>query len=99
MRVLLRYQWPGNVRELRSAIEYALIHCRGGAIEGADLPPELAGEGEAAPPHDRALAKRERILIALERAGGNRKAAAQLLGVSRATLYRHLNELGISLQS
>ncbi|PON19401.1 hypothetical protein C2W62_02810 [Candidatus Entotheonella serta] len=42
MRYLLDYAWPGNVRELRSAIEYAVIRCRGAVIPADDLPPEAA---------------------------------------------------------
>lgn len=42
MQCFLRYSWPGNVRELKRALEYALIHCRGGSVLPTDLPPELS---------------------------------------------------------
>ena len=93
MRLLTSHPWPGNVRELKSAIEIAVIRCRGIVLSAGDLPPEVAGDepvptGMAEPgwPED----DRERLLEALRRAGGKRAAAARLLGVSRATFYRHL---------
>jgi PAS domain S-box-containing protein len=92
MRVLMNHAWPGNVRELRNAVEFAVIACRGPAIQPTDLPPELAevpARPEPARPYDEKIEK-ARILDALERAGGNRGQAAKLLGISRATFYRHL---------
>ncbi len=100
MRYLLDYAWPGNVRELRSAIEYAVIRCRGAVIPADDLPPELH---EAAPfqPRfeDTPLDEKQRLLAALEQARGNRTAAARLLGMSRATFYRRLASFGIPRSS
>jgi PAS domain S-box-containing protein len=99
MRQLARYDWPGNVRELRSAIEHAVVHCRGNRIEINDLPPELL----AAVPASRPIAdarpagtERDRIIAVLQRTGGNRARAARFLGIGRATLYRRLDELGIN---
>ena len=96
MRTLLDYEWPGNVRELRSAIECAIIRCKGAVIECSDLPDEiLATSGPApagGPPSDD---ERQRLMAALQAAKGNRVAAARLLGISRATLYRRLSELHI----
>jgi len=88
---LLRYPWPGNVRELKSAIDFAVIRCRGAEILGEDLPPEVAGNTGGIEP----TGEPERLLAALRHCGGNRTRAAQLLGISRATFYRRLNELGI----
>lgn len=90
MRVLTGYAWPGNVRELRSALEFAVIRARGEKVEPHDLPPELD-----ALPADAEAAERRRYEDALERAGGNRTRAAEQLGVSRATLYRRLTQLGL----
>jgi PAS domain S-box-containing protein len=96
MERLLTYAWPGNVRELRSAIEFAVIHCRGPVIQVEDLPPECG----AAPvlsflgsetPHD----EKQRLLAALAQTRGNRTVAARLLGMSRATFYRRLASLHI----
>jgi transcriptional regulator with GAF, ATPase, and Fis domain len=46
MNALQRHSWPGNVRELKSAIEHAVIRCKGPVICLRDLPPELRGEGD-----------------------------------------------------
>jgi len=93
VRCMLEYNWPGNVRELANAIEYAMIHSPGSIIEASSLPPEVRASVAAdllpdGLPDD----ERERILAALQHTEGNRKAAAKLLGISRATFYRRLTE-------
>ena len=91
MRRLLAYTWPGNVRELKHAVEHAVIHAGGAEIRLEHLPPEVA---EAREERDE-RSEPELISAALEEAGGNRKRAAELLGMSRSTLYRRLERLGI----
>jgi DNA-binding NtrC family response regulator len=97
MRQMVDYPWPGNVRELRNAVASALIQATGATLHARDLPPELSGTSlsflDAAPdaPPDAA----ERIRAALQQTDGNRSAAADLLGISRSTLYRRLDEYGI----
>ena len=88
---LLTHDWPGNVRELKHAVEFSAIRCRGTQIELTDLPPEVA----AGPPDSRPTSEPDRIRAALRESGGNRKKAARILGLSRATLYRRLKQLGI----
>jgi DNA-binding NtrC family response regulator len=96
MQAMLTYEWPGNVRELKNALGYAVIHCAGGAVDLEDLPPEVlvrtppAGAARTLPSDER-----EWIVDALARAGGDRKVAAALLGMSRATLYRRIAHYGI----
>jgi DNA-binding NtrC family response regulator len=100
MARLIEHPWPGNVRELKSAIEYATIHCRTPSILQRDLPPELLGIDPSVTaefPRDLVVDPRQTVLDALERAGGNRSKAARLLGISRATFYRRLEELDIAL--
>ena len=98
LRLLTGYPWPGNVRELRSAIEFAVIRCRGAVIQADDLPPEifepanLASALSTDPLND----EKVRLLDALGRSRGNRARAARLLGISRATLYRRLSDLKIN---
>ena len=99
---LLAYDWPGNVRELRSCVDFALIHCLGDSIQVNDLPPEIRNQRLGDLPNTGlGLAliddERQRILQALKTAGGNRTKAVQLLGISRATFYRRLQELGIEI--
>jgi DNA-binding NtrC family response regulator len=104
LRMLDRYTWPGNVRELENAIERALTLAKGGMILPSDLPTEVLGassgapapEGSALAPlcHDRpTLAELERryIELVLRETGGNKKRAAEILGIDRRTLYRTLD--------
>jgi len=101
--LLLRYQWPGNVRELRTAVEHAVVLCRGDRITARDLPPSLH-EGLAGAPEEKDArrllardsltlkeAERELIIRALKAAGGSRTLAAKQLGMSRRTLHRKLH--------
>jgi transcriptional regulator with PAS, ATPase and Fis domain len=112
MRVLDEYPWPGNVRELRNALEYAYVIGEGPVLEAADLPLEIAEPGtapelaetvrtNAAPPAQSAAepAAVTRIRRALERASGHRGRAAQILGVSRVTLWRRMRELGLHAEN
>ena len=98
MRLLLEYPWPGNVRELRNAIEYAVIHARTSILHEEDLPPEIQHHSV----HQLNLRvpidtddEKSLIMAALEKTGGNRKEAARVLGISRATFYRRLEEYDI----
>ena len=94
LRRLLDYDWPGNVRELRNALEAALIRASGRILRVDDLPPELRDASPTAP--SSASDEAERIRAALEQTDGNRTEAAELLGISRATLYRRLDEYDIA---
>jgi transcriptional regulator with PAS, ATPase and Fis domain len=104
LTVLERHDWPGNVRELRNVLAYAYAIGDGPILQPNDLPPELldpglGGPSEAAPatdqPDDGATPEARRIRAALARAGGSRTRAAQLLGMSRVTLWRRMRELGV----
>ena len=102
-RALMAYAWPGNVRELKNAMESA--YCVGdGEIAVDELPHELGGEEPLSGPPPttrerleaqmRAL-KRQEVLDALERCGGNQTRAAKMLGISRRKLVYLLNELDL----
>ncbi|WP_305043755.1 sigma-54 dependent transcriptional regulator [Geoalkalibacter sp.] len=98
-RMFLAYDWPGNVRELEHVLEHAFILCDGPLVTAADLPPELLcatprgtrQEGRADADFAQTLRR------ALESAGGNKAKAARLLGISRRTLYRKLEDFKIAL--
>jgi len=96
---MLDYEWPGNVRELRNALEAALVRAQGDVLRAEHLPPEIrtAGASSSADGTEKSSAddEAERIRAALEQTGDNRSEAAELLGISRATLYRRLDEYGI----
>ncbi len=102
---LCRHNWPGNVRELENAIERAVAVAKGGIILHSDLPFEVQGQGLPAPGgliDDRPpLAELERryIALVLAEAGGNKKKAAEKLGIDRRTLYRALERSGTSTSS
>ena len=110
-RVLAAGQWEGNVRELRNVIERACILVDGDLITERELAvsmPDLAASpAPAEQAHAPALpavadkdllatVEREHIQRALVRAGGNKKAAAKMLGLSRRALYRRLERLDLS---
>ncbi len=84
-----RHGWPGNVREMENCIKRAVIMSDGNRIEAADL--DLPGAQQEAEPLNlrqvREAAEREAVLRALARVDGNIARAAELLGVSRPTLY------------
>ena len=93
--ILMKYEWPGNVRELKNAIEFAVIHCQNPMIHPHDLPPEILETLQPQFPSQLSHSKptnKERILEALDQTNGNRRQAAQLLGISKATFYRRLSE-------
>ena len=93
---LARYPWPGNIRELKSVIEYAVLQCEGDTIQPRHFPPELLESALPVSEPTTAGKNRERLLAAIKDAKGNRARAAQLLGISRATFYRWLDDLDIS---
>jgi two-component system response regulator HydG len=92
---LLAYHWPGNVRQLRNVIDSAVVLAAGNSIEIHDLGLRDSGGGEL---ESLRLDEWERRLIAeaLKRTGSNVPEAAKLLGIGRATLYRKIDEYGIS---
>jgi len=97
MTRLLAYDWPGNVRELSNVVERATVICAGKIITAADLPANIAGTIGEDEGYQNAVAGFERAFIrsTLERAGGDRREAARVLGLSLATLYRRLEKLGL----
>ena len=96
MKLLESYDWPGNVRELRNAVERMVVLSPGGQIDVGDVPdftraPSLSPALQILPTGTLEEAERTRILAALEQAKGNHSRAAQMLGISRRTLYRKLD--------
>jgi DNA-binding NtrC family response regulator len=107
MRRLMAYSWPGNVRQLENAIERAVAISGGRAqIDVGDLPIEIQEAREPAPTSSVALPEagldlemfisqieHDLILRSLERTGGNKGRAAQLLNLKRTTLVEKLKRL------
>ena len=100
LAVLMKHEYPGNARELENIIEHAFVLCHGGIIEAQHLPPEL-GRKTVESSHSAAAGTTLReleslhIVDALRRSAGNRKAAAQELGIHPSTLFRKIRDLGI----
>ena len=105
MELLHRYDWPGNVRELRNVLERATIMAGEGLIRLANLPSPAFGVSSGAhsrppagqqdpvmPQPDQPLVKIEEayIKLILDHVGGNRKRAAEILGISLRTLQNRI---------
>jgi two-component system, NtrC family, response regulator AtoC len=105
LEILMNHAWPGNVRELRTAIEHAVVLCRGEKISARDLPASArAGSAAGAADPQRALARgdltvkeaeKQLIIRALKETKGNRTLAAQRIGMSRRSLHRKLHVYGL----
>jgi transcriptional regulator with PAS, ATPase and Fis domain len=97
IEALLRHDWPGNVRELRHVLEGATIVSQGPVLLRSHLPPRPAWSGRAASAAPSRLEELERsaLVEALERAGGNRSAAARALHISRNQLRYKLKKHGL----
>jgi DNA-binding NtrC family response regulator len=104
---LLDYSWPGNVRELQNAIEYAVVLAKQGVIEVKELPTEIQLPTALQQAELGALPRsgvqtlddveRNAILQALAECRGNKKKAAELLGIQRPTLYNKMKRYAIEL--
>ncbi|MCR4539551.1 sigma-54-dependent Fis family transcriptional regulator [Pseudomonas sp. 18.1.10] len=97
LELLLGYAWPGNVRQLRHVLAYACAVCEGDTLQVADLPVEVRGEQREALVEERVSPERQIVLDALIRHRWKPLPTAQALGISRATLYRRVNQLGIDM--
>jgi DNA-binding NtrC family response regulator len=102
MARLISMPWEGNVRELENVIERAVVLARSTSIDLNDLP--AAGEGNIETFFEKtqggALPTLEEIerryfKFVLEKSGGKKEKAAQILGVNRRTLYRKEREYGL----
>jgi two-component system response regulator HydG len=95
-KTLLTHPWPGNVREFRQKIMGAVLQAQTGVVMKEHL--ELAVTKPTSPVSfalRNDAEDKERILRALKQANGNRKVAAELLGIGRTTLYSKLEEYGL----
>ena len=100
---MMAYDWPGNVRELENAIERAIALGSGPILHAGDLPTNLQyGTGERLLQNDELLPldelERRAILRALREAGGDKLAAARMLGIGKTTLYRKLKQYDAQTQ-
>lgn len=106
LELMEQYDWPGNVREIAMVASQARVQKASsgrvcieiGRFDGRTLMltgPEQSGQGVPAGRSEEPADRRTRILLALAETDGNRAEAARMLGVSRSTLYRRMEKLGI----
>ena len=91
------HSWPGNVRELQNCVKRAVIMADGNVLRAGDFglaPPEQGGDVRTLK-DVRDEAERDAVIRVLARVNGNMSRAAELLGVSRPTLYDLLNRFGL----
>ena len=99
MKILEQYDWPGNIRELRNLAEYIVVMNRGGTVTKYDLERKFSNEGgdldyDDAMVNPLSVEENEKRLLrnALVEVNGNRTKASKLLGISRRTLHRKLQQ-------
>jgi len=107
--LLLRYPFPGNIRELENMLERAVALIKGRVIQAQDLPEEVCGQPsfgralcekiQGAKPLAEAVSlfEREYIQSVLEKTKGKKGQAAEILGISRKTLWEKIKELEIEI--
>ena len=109
MRALELFPWPGNIRQLENVVQQAVLTCTGDELRLQHLPPivhtlrsetatpsPVHGPGPAGSlAHNRETTERAAILRALEKVSFSRTRAAELLGVSRVTLYKKMKKYGL----
>lgn len=103
MSCLMAYHWPGNVRELKSAFEYAFVTCQDAMIRPHHLPPNIIKDGfspkivpKSKQRFNREEIKRIELIEALEQAEGNQSRAADILGVTRVTVWNRMRRYGVN---
>ena len=99
MTALCRYNWPGNIRELEHVVERAALLCTSGVIQAEHLSDLALAAAEEGPRQLLRTVVRDeklrRVTAALAQTGGNRAAAARLLGMSASNLSRLIKSLGL----
>jgi DNA-binding NtrC family response regulator len=101
-RILMNYEWKGGIRELENVIERALILSEGEIITRKDLPPNLM-KLEPAPETSLRLKdavadfEKQHIEQVLKANQSNKEAAAKILDISLSSLYRKIDELGVTI--
>jgi len=102
MDLLVEYPWPGNVRELKSAFEFAFVTCQHDTIQPMDFPLSLLQtkklilepEGETV---GAGINKKQQLIDALQRTRGNQSKAAEIIGVSRVTVWNWMKRYGLKI--
>jgi two-component system response regulator HydG len=108
MRLMVSYPWPGNIRELRNTVEYAFVLARGKSIGLEHLPDKVTrcklmdtNPVQYAALHNTikfGFNEKEELIDALQQVDGNQTKAAQILQVSRVTVWKRIKKYGIKIQ-
>ena len=108
MRLMVAYPWPGNIRELRNSVEYAFVLAMEKSIGPEHLPEKITSfnpldtKSLKKVEHNGivkvGLSEKETLLNALQQADGNQTQAANILGVSRITVWKRIKKHGIQLK-
>jgi two-component system response regulator AtoC len=93
-RILLDYDWPGNVRELRNVLERSLMLSESSILSVHDLPLDIK-KAEANIDEKKSESEREEIIKILKKTYGNKSRAAELLQMSRKTIYNKIDKYSI----
>ncbi|RRQ25340.1 GAF domain-containing protein [Rhodococcus sp. Eu-32] len=96
LRQLSKFDWPGNVAQLRAVLQEVVNTQRSGIVEVDKLPPSCRSLNRRTLTPIEAM-KRDAIVRSLSDTGGDKQAAAEALGMSRATIYRKIREFGIDV--
>ena len=112
MRTMVAYPWPGNIRELRNAVEYAFVLAKGTSIGTEHLPEKLLQHNpDTSPPLDLLpdpvipakisckQSEKAALVAALQKSDGNQTKAAQMLGISRVTVWKRMKKHGVALKN
>lgn len=96
IQVLEQYHWPGNVRELRNVMMVAVVRCTGSIVRVEHLPDLRTSRPDkfelTKPRYEEIADEKQRIIAALSATGGDLRATAMQLGISRRVLFNHLNK-------
>ena len=105
LRTLEAFPWPGNIRQLENVVQQAVLMCPGETLRAADLPALVRGRADGPGPgptapagslaSNRETTERAAIVRALEKVAFSRTRAAEVLGVSRVTLYKKMKKYGL----
>ncbi len=100
MDLMFGHYWPGNVRELENAVERSMVLAKEDVIRSEDLPTELRIEGPSCDSPNQTAnldrLERDHVQSVLERCGWNKFKAAQMMGISRSTLYSKIKKHGLA---